>query len=746
MAIELQVRESVLTHTVSEWVQKQLFTMCVPTGTPAITVDHLDVVPGSVVILPSAVGGIDIRLTAAIYTVNAADVLSHSNSVPDGAKVPTGEVHVTVPLAIDGAKLTVGSPSNSVVAPGLPPLVTGLIQTRVGATISPIAGTVLFDCAPIASALEAFLPADPTLGLGDGLVALRFGTAGGTVSQLGAGQEWGIFLDADDAVGLLLRQVPSEFPTKVNAHWKPNGATPAIEADTSYDFEVLGVDVAGIDVNITAGIELVLPRTLRMSAEWDVDLTGLVDFLEDTAEGIVRGLVRRMLPNVDHTGDKSFSYDFELPAIPMFLDARPRWANITSSPAGMTLGGPVQPGAEAPRDVLDARVSAFGKPSAWFNCRARAESGNGSAPTHFDASDPKVRVRGGVTLIDAGAICGAEVLAPNAGLPIKSITTDGVGFDLTIGQAGAITSDVRVIVRTARGVRLVDLGRPVIRRAADGGVDVAVYYVDNCLYLSGVHLKLAIGETLTKEDFEPVPLEVDGWIPALGAGRGLASHLASIDRLDPRELITVRGHGFRVEVEANDNGFAVVPAVVASAETMREVVVERAGRRAFEGTVRVRTVEFTWLAEVGPAEMAAVRDVDGSAYLNRITNGEKLTEAFDPLGEVAFERVGDERVELNPQPLPPIDVPAALRMAEAAGVRDAMGAQFLPGIDDSVALVTTRDGRTLVVSDQGVTGEWGGPTVGMIVDGNFAVAQSGSALHLFSVTRPKDVRLRASRL
>src|SRR5215467_7833082 len=90
MAVELQIRESVLAQAFTEYVQTQLFIMCVPVSLPSLYVDHLDTVPGSL-IFTDVPGGINISLKVAIHVVSGADVGAHPNGDPAGATQVFGE-------------------------------------------------------------------------------------------------------------------------------------------------------------------------------------------------------------------------------------------------------------------------------------------------------------------------------------------------------------------------------------------------------------------------------------------------------------------------------------------------------------------------------------------------------------------------------------------------------------------------------------------------------------------------------
>lgn len=741
MALELHVSESALAQACIEYVQSRLFTICVPTGTALISVDHLDAVPGSVK-FSDVEGGIEVRSSIAIYLVAQADLLSHVNATPSGAKTPAAHDEVIITLGIVDGNLTIIDASSGT-PKGVPGPVAALIKAKVDGALEPLNGTTLFDLNPIINALEAAVPADPDMGRAGGVIALRFGASGPVASHLGAGQAWGVFLDADQTVDLVRSKIPSSFPVPVSVRWVANGPTPFIHATANIELSVLGIGVAGVDATVDIGPSFIPPSTLRLTGQWDVDLSGIIGPLEGIVTKFVRGEIRQMLPDAHHNG-QSLYYDFALPVIPALLGARPQWATMTSTAAGVTLGGPVLPAPTADRRTLEAMINEFGRPSWWGHCRASARSGSGNPPRWFSPSDPQVRVRAGVSFTAAGKLCGSEVLDPNSGLPMLS-SIDGVDFNLTVGVARMITDPVRVIVRTARGVRFFNLGVPTIRLTRDGGLDVALYWFDDCLRLSGPLLKLALGEQLTIDDFRPPPLEDPNWITWFGAAQGFNIHLVTLDQLDPGEAVRVMGPGLEIRATADGFGVLSLPAPVAVADTMREVVVERPSGQVFADGVRVSTVELTWLAEVGPAAEAAINYVDGTVVVSRIVDDELITEAFLPDNDGALQLV-DAPKDLNPQPLPPLN-PDVAQLAAELGIDDVRSAYFVPGNHRGaqVAMIGRGHGSAILVSvgeTPQVFGEYAGPPLGLNINGDFAIARSAEVVHLFAVGRPRGVALK----
>jgi hypothetical protein len=738
MAIEIQIREAVLAQAITEDVQRRVFTMCAPPVAPGINVDHLDTVPGSLA-FGDVSNGVTVGLRVAIYVVSDADVMAHPNGTPDGAAAAAGEVGVTLTMAMVGTALTVVSAASDASGLPLPPAAQKAAKSVMDGLLAPLAGLTLFETQPVVAALSSINPAAPAsapaLARGQGVVAVRFGAAGPVAAQLASGQGWGAFIDEAEARGLLTRQLPSGLPADVT--WHPSGSKPWVGMHLNRDLDV-GIDLGDINIDASVSVDLLLgaPR-LRMRFFWDVDLTGLADLGEAAARKEIREQLRAAvdgrIPGVTHDGAQTFFFDVALPALPAFLQAEPSWGSIASSPAGMTVGGPVRAAPAANRRTLSFSVYSFGVPSWYGHCRETSEK-----PT--EVPEAALQVRSGAGYSYAGALCSLTFLPPNAGLAANQ-SAEGLTLDLTVAVAEKITQDVRAVLATARGVRLVDLGRPRILRGADGKLlDVQIIWLKDCLNFSGVWLKLQIGEKLTVEDIKPEPHP--NWRTILGADLGLNSHIVIVGGLEPGELATVRGPGLLVDVSADQNGVAMVPALVGLSLSATEVTVERLSRRTFDGPVQVETVEFKWLGSIGEAEEASVFDNQGTARIARRINGTVQIEDFDPAGERRFVSVDGQETSLNPQPLPPRS-PEAIRIAEAAGLQEVASAQVLPGYSGRLVVAQLRDGTGVVVTANGsglrVAGRYSGPLVGMQVDGGFAIARSGGQVHLFAMNKPEQV-------
>lgn len=706
MTIEMQVREDRLAQTLVEAAQGLVFTTCAGAQLPDGFVDHMDVVPGAVDFADSPTAGIAARVRVEVFVVPEQAVLARPNDAAPATSA--GTVAVVVELQLQGQVLAVSGADSDATGLAVPPPIASLIEGHLDRALSSLVGVTILDVTPVVNALGTVLPSTPSVGRGEGVVALRFGSTGPVASRLAPDQEWGVFLD----VGEVGKLVESRFPhggssgitLSPDLSWQPGGPAPVAQLTVHAE---LHVPLVGESVEVGEGVVTARPtlvrRSLRISADWRLEFPGILSIAEDFAEHTVRPMIRaqveQYVPAVVHDGPQSFHDDVILPDDPRFLGVRLSWDSLSSSPAGMTIGGLVHIVVQGRRGLLQLSPWPFGRPVIWTSCSERAKVGSGAPPKDVLLTDPSLRVQGGCGFTDAGALCSARVLASNERLQRGLVAdADGLGFDLTVGAAQTITENVRILVSTARGTRLLDLGRPTIGVAAEGHADVQVNYLPDCLELSGYMLKLATGEALTVEDFKTPTVEHPEWGTALGARNGINNYLVRVQGLDAGETVTLKGRGVNVAVTADDHGVALVPAVVGTSRDMREVTVERASGRPFQGDVVVRTTQFTWLAEVGAADAADVRTVDGRARVGRLVDGSLLVDEFRPEAAQPWARVEDaDAADLNPQPLPPGPPPGLTRFGDVA----------------------------------------------MKVDGGYAISRSGDSIHLFAVNRLADVTLSA---
>ncbi|MEJ0098511.1 MAG: hypothetical protein WDO12_01685 [Pseudomonadota bacterium] len=295
MAIEVQVREGVLSQALTEYVQAQLNAHC-PPALPSLYLDRLDTVPDSVVFFDAEDSAVGFRLAIRAFVTSHADLMAHPNAAPPSTDV--GVIQLLGSVVLVDTTLQVAdlhSDTSGLLAPA--PIATA-VQVVVDTALAPLVGTVLFDTAPIVGALGEEIPAQPSLRRADGVVAIIFGVAGPLRCQLTPAQQWGVFLDQGAAISILTRRLPPGLP--VNIRWQPNGATPAIVADIHIALAGLGIEVAALAGVLTATIGFIVPASIRFSVSWGLDLSGLASPLEPLARKLAREWVRANIPSVTH--------------------------------------------------------------------------------------------------------------------------------------------------------------------------------------------------------------------------------------------------------------------------------------------------------------------------------------------------------------------------------------------------------------------------------------------------------------
>ena len=416
----------------------------------------------------------------------------------------------------------------------------------------------------------------------------------------------------------------------------------------------------------------------------------------------------------------------------------------------MTLGGIVRP-VHAEWSTLSVTVTPFGLPLWMGTCRTTP--GN-APPKTLKVTD--VDCHAGVGFSRFGAFCGANALDPGStaasflNLPPANIDPGGsgsVGFSIPAIVAKEIKQDVKLILRTARGVRLINLGQPTVNVDKDGNVEFAVAFVDNCNYLTNDQLSLinwAKGKgTIDIELLDP-PLEDPNWLRLLSAGRGIDVQMVSFAGLEPGELLSFRSADHAIDVTADAIGRAMVPVFLPLAEVIAQTPLQRVNRQSVAGMFRVRSVAFFR----GPVLASGtvnqlVADVDGSARLTRSFEDRWTRHAFGiagmatPAVEIA---AGTGEASLNPQPLPPEPPPEAFLAAarQLPGLHEVV---LIPGFEsEPVAVARMKDGSAVLLQEESagsvrVAGSFKGPIGAMAMAGNWGMSVAQDQVTMFEARR-----------
>ena len=716
MSIELQIQASVLGVLAVRAVQARLRATCfAPVG--AAYIDHADVAAEAAEVL-AAGSAVHLRIPIDVYVAPRAAVMAAPNAAPAGASTPAGRVGVTLELAAAGSAVSLRCVDADL----------GAMGAALGDAAAPAREAIIKAVdSPAAADLSAALtqlgmpsPSSARVELAGPVVAIRFEPAGSARSRLFGGHEWGLFLDGSAVERLASSRVPTGLQDRVPslaiaAHWRPAGAVPHVDID--YRGKAQVPDPFAGDVDGTLGCDFSLTPTitkfLRTTVRWSLHIN-----LGDLVPGFIDNMVEdRIAEAMDPArfggtpvGKQAFYIDSPLPEL-AFGGARCVYATVMAAPEGMTLGGPVRLPLDPGKDTLQPSVHPFGLPYRLDICSILARTGSG-APRKTVTLD-EVSTGGSVWMEGCGAFCDVEVVAPGSWIttymsrPPSGTVDETQQIDVTVPSAMAqgINEPVRFIVRTARGVRLIDLGTPPdVELDANGHVTNAhVSYIDNCLYIpEGEHDAYGInwgrGHGLN-QNMQPPPLETPDWQTYLGKASGLDVQIVSLHGLEPGELIQYRSRDHAVEVAADSSGRAVVPVLRPLSAQQEPASLIRVNRRGIAGHFEVQAAVLAGQASVpaaGPHRLdtaagggavltTRLRDqvsVHEIGRLNTVTLLRRETldipgAASAPPTHAASANLAG-MAALNPQPLPPGVVGSLGRQRLSAGAAASLNPQPLP--------------------------------------------------------------------
>jgi hypothetical protein len=775
MSIELQIQSSMLGAITARAVQAQLRTTCFAPIT-SVYVDHADVAATPVELI-AANAAVRLRVPLDVFVVSREDVLAAPNGVPAGATVPAGTVVVVLELAATGAVVSLqcvdaipDQQLGTALGPNAP--------VAKAAIVSAVGTPMKSDLTTALQRLGMPAPSSSRVELIAGIVAIRFEPAGGAVAHLIPSHDWGMFLDGVAVERLAASKVPnnlkSRFPSlTTDAHWRPVGSTPHVDINYAATIPVhkphsANVDgTLGCDFSLTATITKFLRTTVHWSFHSHIHLNFgplVPSFVENATESIIEHFIEENSGAAfdpvkfggTPIGDKAFTIDSPLPNI-SFGGARFGYASAVASPAGMTMGGPVSLPLDPGKDTIQPHVHPLGLPFRLTFCRTLARSGSG-APSKT-VSLGEVTSNGSVWLENLGAFCEVEIVSPGDWIaPYVRRPADTPEIRIVIPSAVALSiiDPVLLMVRTARGVRLIDLGTPPpVILDADGNVTNALdNYIDNCLYLdpSGPY-GLDWGRDHAMDVINP-PLEHPDWATYLGRYRGIDVQLVTLSALEPGELIQFRSRDHAVDITADRGGRALVPVLLPVANNQERASLIRVNRRSIAGHFTSRTAIFMDQASL-PAGMQhrLASSVDGTAVLTTEFEDHIDVHEIGLLGAPLLLKRETARTKESSR-----DV----AQAEESHLGASMGAKDLvqhepdgnlPGIrslvavpgfaEAPIALAAMADGSMLVLDlgEHGtarVAGTFIGPIGVMDVSGDWAIAADPDKVSLYRVTREAE--------
>lgn len=753
MAVEIQVYKVALAKAVSDAIQIRLFGTCF-TPTTDVFIDHIDVSISGVEVVSDPDQGIRMLVPLDVYLVRKNDLESFANLIPPGATTPAGRIVAIYRLAVAG---TVVSLSLVDLRSEPPNAVVDIFLEQLQAAIPSIPG---LDASAVFTSLGLPSPTVAQAVLVGDIVAIRFDPVGSAVSHLFAGQEWGLFLDGATVVAFIQSRLSTFVVPNLTLtpRWTPVG-TPRVTIDWRFKpdlpdpFTATGTGVIG------AGLMLAStnPPRLRVTLNWSlhIDLGSAVPgFIDNAIEKIVRDLIaNRFDPQIvggTKIDDRSFFIDQALPPLTIG-GAQLRYTSLEADQSGMTIGGTVR-SVQAERGVLSFTVSPFGLPTWFGTCRSLAKVGSGAPPKTLKITEVSNNAQ--VDFSSYGAFCDAIMVQPNSTAVKPTLggaeTVASVGFTIPAIIAQGITEDVKLILRTARGVRLINFGRPIVEIDAEGNVTFATFYVPNCNYLTDDQVN-AINWAEGKEgvsvpDFKP-PLEDPDWVKLLTGGRGFEVQLVSLNGLEPGELLRYRSSNHAIDLTADADGQALVPIFLPLSEDIPSTSLERVNRQSIAGKFDVKGTSFFRIASLPSGIENKLDEGRGGARLTRVFHDRVTRDEFGiggiPLSvQISSEEFvplpGVEEVALNPQPLPPAPDIFANAAELISGVRDVVA---IPGFEsEPLAIARMDDGSAILLQADSsgrtrVAGSFSGPIGAISTVGNWGTGFASERTLVFEIRR-----------
>jgi hypothetical protein len=762
MSAELQIQSVTLAALAFRALKQGLRMACMP-ALPGYSIDHIEAVTGSATVL-AAPSAVDVRIMADVFVVSDGALFAAPNATPIGATSPAGQIAITLRLEMAANKD--GLPTLLQFTPQPPDL--GALGAALGAAagqavtaLQAILPTASIDLAPQLVPLGITKPATSDIVLTGSVVAIRFDVPQAPQSHLFPSQEWGFFVDGPGVAQLVRSRVEPKIhqsnpDANVSAAYAPNGQIPHVDLTVHDTKDILGYDdpftiTFPCDFSIANG-ETAL---LRVSVAWSVDVDGLDPFklvqhgVQDKVNDAIAGF------GGVKTGDQSFVLDTPLPALG-FLGSVFRFDDALASQDGMTLGGGVVIfGVFDPPFTFS--ITPLGKPTRIQLCSRNARSGSG-APSTDPPSVFNTTSFGHVDVGGYGAICAVEVQAPNAALQIyvsspppgpesASVTIEvAIPYLLTT----AMTAPLTLVLRTPRGVRLLDLGMaPKPQVDANGRIlDVNAIYIPDCLYLEteGVGA-VYLGWGLNTGDIKPHPVDGPDWGTYLQASGGLIVQLVTLTGLAAGELLQFRSATHAIDVTADAQGRARVPVLLPLSANLGHARLSRANGRGFDGRPTVQTAVFERHATLRGALRGGLEATPSGGVVVTTRRGYRdATHIVRSYGVTEQATAATETTELNPQPLPPVeDLDWATRLARA-GIRGIVEITALPGFSSSgLAVAQTAIGLKLLldlhhVDGVRIAGTFDGPMGTVHVAGDWAAGAAAHETAVFRHSPPPDVK------
>lgn len=763
MATELQFAAGKFLEMVALQTQDQLYSVCFPPlGDGEIYIDHANVAADPVE-LASLDSRIRLRVPIDLFVVLRAALMGAPNGVPPGANTRFDRVVLVLEISIFNTSLNIEAVD---VELGDWSAFSDAADTAKNAVTDAARSSV--DLGPVLTTLGQPIPQRTSVDFADGVIAFRFDPVGPAATHLTSGQEWGLFLDGSAVERLTLSRIPAadQLSYGFQAHWSPKGAVPHVDVQGKAEKRI----VVTVDVDLRLGFDYSLApgsdHIFRTFVHWSAHADGgpLMPAAAETAvERETRARLSATVANSGGTpiGGDSAVVDTVLEPFAIGHNGL-QYRSVVATPAGMTIGGTVRL-ANPSTMTVNASVSPFGAPRRLVICSVSAKTGSGEPSKKISIGQTSSSAE--IWLDEYGKLCRYEILEPNETLEKYFWGEDPWSIKVNVPSliANLIDHPVQVIVRTARGVRLVDLGIPPKAEVDDTGqvTNARTDYIPNCNYLHDFEEHgINWGDF---QDYDPL-LDPDRWSGAL-TGSGIDVQMVTLSGLEPGELAEFRSRDNLITVTVGNDGTVRIPVTRRLADRA-PARLELVSQIKIVGRFKVESAVFVPIANFGAGlsnrlELASPE----TAVLHRQFDRRTETHQFGTLGAAMAFRSADatsdgqrgapEVGSVSVFPATPIDAHNAedaedgrYRLLSEFGLslRAARTVTSIPGFEQlPVAVVTFFDNLHAVIDfgasgQPRVAGRIRGPIAQLQTAGNWAIGERGGRVAVHRILRSEHPR------
>jgi hypothetical protein len=317
--------------------------------------------------------------------------------------------------------------------------------------------------------------------------------------------------------------------------------------------------------------------------------------------------------------------------------------------------------------------------------------------------------------------------------------------------AAGITEPVRLIIRTSRGVRLVDFGAPHVEVDEKGNVTNAEgTWIDDCLYATmwvwywaTLPVDPVTGELLpppprpwpppewnrSNPDWLTTQPDEAAWNAYVEGLDALNVQVVTVTGLEPGELVEFESFEHAVVVTADQTGRAVVPALLAvRGGGLEPGRLTRASRRKLDGQVTVQRAILHREARLPAGQPTRLlTTADGRALVVADTDVFQI----GALGASRSPSTDAVRARAQQQVTPArsVDLPGLASLVAVPGLPDAPVA-FAVMDDGSTSVVEFANGGAVRAA-----GTFKGPVGTLEHAGDWAIASGADRVNAFRVTR-----------